>query len=197
MEFKMQKALLLSVACLSGVLFQTFAPTKAICRGILTQPAKTTSGYYDLIDSLKASGVSVGFPLRLPYSKAKLYAWTESADTSSATPDTTSPGKSDQVLVFFDTTPDCHGAHYCSLGTYSVSDAKPEQMMDRHGQIITRKLRDGSLFTPEHSMGDTFPAQIQWQANGHTYSFSWAGLQTGAARTTLQIVKSSVSSKIP
>ncbi|MBB3173341.1 hypothetical protein FHR90_001164 [Endobacter medicaginis] len=144
----------------------------------------TIARFYEQAAAFAAqrSGIALDLPGRIPPPAPgqHLTAWADPA-----------LNRRRHAAISFDTTPDCHGAHYCSLGAVTVSPAAPQPMRDLHGMLITRRLPDGTLFTPEHAMADTFPAQLQWREGSLTYTVTWSGLPPQRAEAILAAVRRS------
>lgn len=77
-----------------------------------------------------------------------------------------------------DATPNCKGAHYCNMGSLTVSAGENPQMYYgiKH-QILTVPvtLMNGqtAYFTPSHAMGDYWPAQLEWRQGNLLYRLIW------------------------
>ncbi|AQS87838.1 hypothetical protein [Neoasaia chiangmaiensis] len=141
------------------------------------QPVTTVQGYADALHA--ASGgltQTPAFPTQIPVTQP-VFAYADSADSGT---------------ISFDRTADCHGAHYCNIGTFRIDRASIDRMKDMKGRSITRRLRDGTFFTPAHVMADSFPAQLQWRAGQQTVTISWANLPPQEERATLTAMRHSV-----
>ena len=147
-------------------------------------PATVASGFEQAAAfASQRSGIALDLPGRIPplaSADQHLHAY--------ADPDL---NRRRHAAISFDSTADCHGAHYCSIGSLTVAPAAPEAMRDLSGRVITRRLPDGALFTPEHAMADTFPAQIQWREGNLTYTVAWSGLPPERAQAILSAVRRS------
>ncbi|MCQ8239782.1 hypothetical protein [Rhizosaccharibacter radicis] len=147
-------------------------------------PARSIAGFDAAAASARAvMGAPVAWPRKLPDDRP-LFAYA----------DDTGAGRR-RASISLDRTANCHGAHYCSIGTISVSADPVETLTDRNGRIITRHLADGASFTPEHAMADNFPAELQWRRNGLTYTVSWSGLPPAKAAGVLAAVKRSAAGR--
>jgi hypothetical protein len=132
-------------------------------------------------------GSPVESPAVLPKQPSHLYAYAE-VDI-----------KTGNYTIFMDSQPDCKGAHYCNVGSLKMSKGQePVPLRDRNGIDITVKVRlsDGRVayVTPGHSMGDYWPAEIQWTRNGVLYELSWNGAFPEGEQRTLVTLANSVGS---
>ncbi|WP_109481251.1 hypothetical protein [Paraburkholderia sp. C35] len=129
-------------------------------------------------------GGPVASPAILPGQPDHLFAY---ADTDRQTGNYT---------LFIDSQPDCQGAHYCNIGSLSVTKGqRPTRLRDLNGNILTIKVQMAggrvAYFTPGHSMGDYWPARIEWMRQGALYSLSWNGkFPDGEKRTLLTLANS-------
>ena len=107
-----------------------------------------------------------------------------------------------EYMINIDSTSDCHGVKYCNIGIISARKThKIEMMKNRKNKIITMPvmLADGinAYFTPGHSMGDFFPANIQWQDGQAVYMISWSFEKTPDKNTRDFLVTMANSAKHP
>jgi hypothetical protein len=127
----------------------------------------------------------VEFPSVLPAASTPLFAYAQSDKQNG------------NYTLYIDTQRDCKGAHYCSLGALSAAKGQtPAPLSDLNGQDISAqvKLANGerAYFTPGHSMGDFWPAQIQWTRNGVLYTLTWNGSFPDGERDTLLKLANSI-----
>ncbi|MEH3148430.1 MAG: hypothetical protein PGN34_24600 [Methylobacterium frigidaeris] len=145
-------------------------------------PAETAAGYAQAVaEARRRAGFAFAVPTRIPRSGGPLHAYAMPLFGAGDT------------IVSFDHSADCHGARYCSAGSFSVSRRPIAHERDRTGQPITRSLADGLFFTPEHAMADSFPAQVQWQSGGLTYTMAWSQLAPGEAPAVLGAIARTVT----
>lgn len=130
----------------------------------------------DVIENLKTSleslaaktNLPVIFPEQLPAPSHSdhYYLYTETK------PD------SDRYLISIDSTPDCHGAHYCSLGSLTAVRGESPQIyssIDRQELTVPVQLAIKKIgyFTPGHAMGSFWPSQLEWRERSVLYRMSW------------------------
>ena len=83
-----------------------------------------------------------------------------------------------EYRINIDATADCHGIHYCNVGTVTAkSSNKPTIYRDKNENIITVPVKlthnIQAYYTPGHAMADYFSANIQWQEGGVLYQITW------------------------
>lgn len=117
----------------------------------------------------KNTDVPVLFPHLVPQNNnAHYYAYLEPAQTANGA----------DYVIDIDSTVDCHGAHYCNIGSVRAErGGNPQLMYNMQNQEITVAVQldkqQKAYFTPSHAMADNFPAQIQWRAANILYTISW------------------------
>lgn len=134
-------------------------------------PAKSIIGLPKVIEQAKkTSSVPVIFPKKIPAdSQIKTYY---------ASASLTNIPHGVNYMINIDRTKDCHGAHYCNIGSlYAETNANPQIHYDRNHHEITMSVKlhhnYKGYFTPSHAMGDFWPAILQWRNNGTLYTLSW------------------------
>lgn len=81
-----------------------------------------------------------------------------------------------KFLISSESSIDCHGAYYCTIGAFSVDISLVDEQTRRDGRKWTQKPPGGYYCTPEHAEGDIFPARVQWGVGDLNYSVEWYGL---------------------
>lgn len=105
-------------------------------------------------------------------------------------------------MINVDSTKLCHGVRACNVGSVSAQPKTKVQMMtNRENKVITTEvmLADGTkaYFTPGHSMGDYFPATIQWEEFHTLYTISWNDGQKSAKLVREGLITMANSAKNP
>ncbi|GAJ30445.1 hypothetical protein [Acidomonas methanolica] len=159
----------LAPVALAPIAMAPVALAKPVSRDVA--PVETARGYAAALARLGAPPPA--FPHAIPRRGGPLYAH---ADPESG-------------MISFDATASCGGAQYCAYGSFmrraETPGTFPEILKDMRGRVLTRRVGPNLWFTPEHAMGDTFPAQIQWRDGGVTYTVAWRGLPQDRAETIL------------
>ncbi len=83
--------------------------------------------------------------------------------------------------IYIDTTPTCHGVHYCNVLTLNASTfGSPSVYKNMQHQVMTTTvvLNNGiqANYTQGFAMGDYFNPNIAWLQNGLFYSITWQGV---------------------
>jgi hypothetical protein len=134
---------------------------------------------------VQRSAHAIAYPALLPARKDRLYAYVEANPACLG------------YTLYFDGQPDCKGAHDCAVGALSVSKTRrldPQRDLQGHDMSVEVRLANGqrALFTPGHSMGDYWPAQIQWIDGGASYTLTWNGAFPDGEKQTLVTLANSV-----
>lgn len=85
-----------------------------------------------------------------------------------------SPNRSIKYVLNIDASPQCHGAHYCNIGSLMAQiDVAPQAA--GQGTTKTVALNNSVLgfYTAGSAAGDYFPAQLQWLSGNMLYTLSW------------------------
>jgi hypothetical protein len=105
------------------------------------------------------------FPKKVPNHPKKLFA---SAELSK---------KSSEILyrINIDSTENCHGVHYCNIGSMTATTKAPDKSMKNKIITTTVKLANGltGQFTPGHAMADYWPPQLTWRDKNRWYTLTW------------------------
>jgi hypothetical protein len=79
--------------------------------------------------------------------------------------------------IFFDTTDECQGAHYCNVGSIGMHHNAKLEKITAFNKVLTEiiTLPNGKIayFTPSHNAADHWPAMIEWKQGDAVYSISW------------------------
>lgn len=83
-----------------------------------------------------------------------------------------------RYAISFDTTPDCHAKHSCSIGSLTVSTAGNPQIyysLDNKVLTVPVELTGGrkAYFTPSHAAADFWPSQLEWREGNVFYCLGW------------------------
>jgi hypothetical protein len=159
----------------------------ATSNSVMVPTIKAVENIERALSEVKAkSPLPVIFPTQVPAPAAgkKYYAyWTLRADGD--------------YVISVDSTADCHGAKYCSLGTMMAQLGNRPQIYfsanDRDiTQVINLSKNKKGYYTPAHAEADYWPTMIEWRMGKVLYSLSWTLKQKNEKQDILDLVNSAL-----
>lgn len=139
-----------------------------------------------VLSDLKAqTEIPVVFPTEVPKNPTlkQLYAYADPQQV----------GKT-FYTISIDSTPTCHGVHYCNVGSLQVSaSGQPQNYTDMNKQNITQPIdltpTQKAFYTPGHAMADYWPPTLEWRDANYFYQLIWQVRDQSALVKTAQSIQ--------
>jgi len=152
-----------------GIIISSVSTAHAATAQLIMEPStKVIANLDQAISAIKAkTKLPVLFPAVIPVPSItqKYYAsWNVRADGS--------------YNISIDSSKDCNGAKYCSVGSVMADLGKrPQIYYSSSGDVITEQVNlykgKKGFYTPAHAEADYWPTMMEWRMGYVLYDFNW------------------------